>query len=91
MLFCINTSTNDSVSVYPNEANPGVNGYGLKREERGYAVVEIDISAVGKWAASFDENDELTLTKLIIQLAPSSTNPNKVSINWIAYVPPAAR
>lgn len=89
LLFCINTSTNDSVTVYPNEANPGVNGYSIKREERGYAVVEIDISAVEKWAASFDENGELTLTKLIIQLAPSSTNPNKVSINWIAYVPPA--
>lgn len=88
LLFCINTSTNDSVTVYPNEANPGVNGYSIKREERGYAVVEIDISAVEKWAASFDENGELTLTKLIIQLAPSS-NPNEVSINWIAYVPPA--
>ena len=88
LLFCMNTSTNDSVTVYPNEANPGVNGYSIKREERGYAVVEIDISAVEKWAASFDENGELTLTKLIIQLAPSS-NPNEVSINWIAYVPPA--
>ena len=88
LLFCMNTSTNDSVYVYLNEQVSG-NSYTIKREERGYAIVEIDISAVEKWTALFDENGELTLTKLIIQLAPSSTNPNKVSINWIAYVPPA--
>lgn len=84
----MNTSTNDSVYVCLNE-HVAEKSYTIKREERGYAVVEIDISAVEKWTTLFDENGELTLTKLIIQLAPSSTNPNKVSINWIAYVPPA--